>query len=62
MDLNATALEPIPPPVEHAGERGRWVLCPRCGRVARLFLEQELNVYEHRLADGDETHIVCIVP
>ena len=62
MGLNATTLEPSPPPVEHAGESGRWLRCPRCGRVARLFLEQGLNVYEHRPTDGDETRAVCIVP
>lgn len=62
MDLQARRSDPPPPPVEGGRWRERRIVCPRCGRAARLFLEQGLNVYEHRAPDGDETRAVCIVP
>lgn len=40
---------------------GLFMPCPRCGREARMFVEHELTVYEHRPSVGDETREVCIV-
>lgn len=43
-------------------DSGSIVTCPRCGRAAMLYLEHDMNVYEHRAGQADETREVCILP
>jgi hypothetical protein len=43
------------------GPVGLFTVCPRCGKEARMFVENDLTVYEHRPSNGDETREVCIV-
>ena len=38
-----------------------FTVCPRCGREARMFVENDVTVYEHRPSNGDETREVCVM-
>ena len=48
--------------VAAVSSQGLYMPCPRCGREALMFVENEFTVYEHRPSLGDETREVCILP
>jgi hypothetical protein len=55
-------LDEIPSPAPAVSSQGLFMPCPRCGREALMFVENDFTVYEHRPSIGDETREVCIIP
>jgi hypothetical protein len=55
-------LDEIHPPASAVSSLGLFMPCPRCGREALMFVENDFTVYEHRPGVGDETREVCILP
>lgn len=55
-------LKDIHTPAAVVSSQGLYMPCPRCGREALMFVENDFTVYEHRPSVGDETREVCILP